>query len=230
MDRIFWFLCCITVTSGCTRIVFNVPQPEGRKTLIAFPESFTGIYSAGEESMDSLIVGNTTVTFIEHSGYEIPLRAIDTMLHITLKDGLLYDAEMMRAEGVPYQIDDSIIRYQYYDRYDVGISDTLVLKESGKYLVVSTNFEDDDLDYWDVVLVRRMNSGNLEISAIGNFKSPGNEDRSGSYDGDLSEFETIAPFEQLAENTFLFKPTPAQFQKLIRKRLFSKKQTYHRID
>ncbi|HET9905588.1 MAG TPA: hypothetical protein VFQ23_03080, partial [Anaerolineales bacterium] len=176
---------------------------------------------------DSLIVAESTVTFVEHSTYELPVDSVDTMLNITLRDGLLYNSDLMLAEGVPYVVDDSVIRYEYHDRHTIGISDTVVVKMSGKYLVVSSNFTDDELDYWDIVLAEKPNANEMRITGIGNLNPPGNDDRSSnSYKGELSDFERIAPIEKLSDDTFLFRPTPKQFKKLVKKNLFSEQQTY----
>lgn len=227
--RIVFCLGVVMFAASCTHVVFDKPQPSDTESLAAFPASYRGIYHVESESMDSLIIDRTLVTFVEHSKYAIPVGDLDTMLHISLKDGLLYDAEMMRAEGVPYQIVDSMILYEYHDRFVLGISDTLIVKQKTKYLVVNSNFKDDDLDYWDVVLVEKMQNGDLVISTNGNLNPPGDETQPATGKGELTYFGKIAPYEQLSENTFLFKPTPRQFHKLIRKNLFSERQVYRQI-
>jgi hypothetical protein len=230
MSRMFVFILSVAIVPGCTHIVFNVPQPAEGESLRAFPESFQAIYRADDETTDSLIVGATTVSFVQHTRHELPLSSVDTMLHITLKNGLLYDATLMLDQGVPYEIDDTLIRYEYYDRFTIGISDTLVLKQHGKDLVISSNLEEDDLDYWDVVLARVLKSGDLLVSTIGNLRPPGKDDHSRSYDADLEDFGTIAPYSQLKDDTFLFSPAPEQFKKLVKKKLFSEKQMYRRLN
>ncbi len=229
MKQLFFYFSIIGLCSGCTHVVFDVPQPNDVKPLTMFPIEYRGVYHLPGEEMDSLVVSESTVTFIEHSTNELPVDGIDTMLHITLKDGLLYNAELMRSEGVPYQIDDSVIRYEYHDRHVIGISDTVVVKQTGKMLVVSSNFTDDDRNYWDVVLVDKPNPDEIRVSTIENLNPPGNESNSGNYNGELSYFEKFAPIETLSEDTYLFKPTPKQFRKLVKKKLFAKQQLYTRF-
>lgn len=217
----------LSIASSCTHVVFDVPQPSDAKSLTTFPESFRGIYYFEKKDQDSLIVSESTVTFVEHSTYEIPVDSIDTMLNITLREGLLYNSDLMLAKGVPYVIDDSVIRYEYHDRHMIGISDTVVVKMCGKQLVVSSNFTDDELDYWDVVLVEKSYANEMRISGIGNLNPPDSADRSSNSNGDLSDFEKIAPIEKLSDDTFLFRPTPKQFKKLVKRKLFSEQQTYN---
>ena len=230
MIRMLLLILCAAIVPGCTHIVFNVPQPADGASLQAFPASFQGIYQADEETTDSMIVDARTVSFVQHATHQLPLNSVDTMLHITLKDGLLYDATMMLDHGVPYRVVDTMIRYEYYDRFTIGISDSLVIKESGKYLVISSNLDGDDLDYWDVVLAQKLNSGNLIVMTIGNLRPPGKDDHSRSYDADVEDFGRIAPYTQLSDDTFLFNPSPDQFRRLVKKKMFSEKQVYRKLN
>ncbi len=229
MKNLLIAFCLLSIASSCTHVVFDVPQPSDENSLTEFPEAFRGFYYFEKKDQDSLIVSESTVTFVEHSSYELPVDSIDTMLNITLRDGLLYNSDLMLAKGVPYVVDDSVIRYEYHDRHIIGISDTVVVKMCGRYLVVSSNFTDDELDYWDVVLVEKPNANEMRISGIGNLNPPGNEDNSANYRGQISDFEKVAPVEKLSDDTFLFRPTPKQFKKLVKKNLFSEKQVYTRF-
>lgn len=226
-----WMLlyCCVCLAASCTHVVFDVPQPADATTLQVFPVEIRGMYSPSSESTDTLIIGLSEVKFIEYSEHAIPVTAVDTMLNITLKDGLLYDADLMRAGGVPYSIKDSMILYHYHDSYTIGISDTLILKQSGNYLVVSSNLADDDLDYWDVVLVEKLSTGNLLMSTAGNLSPPQDKDSARKKKDTVVYYGKIAPYEQLSERTFLFKPTPKQFLKLVKKNLFSEREEYKRL-
>ena len=214
---------------GCTHIVFDSPQPREESSLLEFPEQYRGIFLPESDGLDTLIVARNTVTLVEFDERMLSLASIDTLKNITLKEGLLYDAELPIMHGVPYSIEDTVVRYHYFSRQVIGLSDTLIIKDLESQLVVSTNFVDDIDDHWDVVLVKSANTGDLIIYRIGNLNPSDNHDPSGNYDGQLQDFADITSIEKINENTFMFRPTKEQFLKLIKKDLFSQKETYKRI-
>ncbi len=227
MKNIILLACIITLTS-CLRVVFDVPQPRGVAPLTAFPANYQGIYVHEDESRDSMIIGSNTVTITEFSDRQIDMDALDTTPEITLKDGLLYDADLPEVGGIPYTVEDNVLHYSYSERHTLGLSDSLVIKQAGSRMVVSANFDDSD-EYWDVYLTKITNSGDLQLLSVGNLRTPDSDQDTGNYDGNLEDFNKITPYEKVDENTYLFKPTKHEFLKLVKKGLFSNRDTYHRL-
>ena len=224
MRFVLFFVVAITAAS-CTRVVFDVPQP--RDT--AFPGDYLGAYLV-DNSQDSLIISRSGVTFTEYREEQVSLDAVDTLPHLSIRDNLIYNSDFPQIGGVPYTIEDTLLKYAFTDRHFIGISDTFVIKKSKAYLVVSAKFTEDKIeDYWDVYLVQVNKSGNLIASSTGNLKTPDSENQTGKYDGDLAFFNKITPYERLAEDTYLFRPSKKEFQKLVKKGLFSDDEIYLRV-
>jgi hypothetical protein len=217
------FVACASI--GCTRVVFDVPQPAHRAALEAFPKEYRGVYLP-EEGNDSLIISERAAHFIEYNTIQLPVKSLDTLPQYKLKDGRIYDAEHPDLGGLPYTIHDTMLHYHFTERFTIGLSDTVVIKETPKYLVVSSNFRDDEVDYWDVLLVR-LTGNTLTTLSVGNLKTPTDDDQ-GDYDGNIESFGKIVPYEQIGEKTFLFRPTEKQFNKLVKKKLFAEKEVYRK--
>jgi hypothetical protein len=228
MKTIFFSL-SLLCTFSCTRIVFDLPQPQNAPSIAGFPPKYQGIYLHEEGDRDTVIITMNSVTFIEYSDKELTMRALDTLPNIYLKGDLLFDKHLPALGGVPYTVEDTVLYFSHVQRFVIGLSDTVVVKQMKKCLVVSANFKDDDVDYWDVYLTRMTKGGDLIVRSVGNLRTPDLEGHSGEYDGELDDFAKISQYERIAENTYLFRPTPSQFQKLIKKRLFSQTETYKRI-
>lgn len=216
-------------SASCTRIVFDVPQPRDTETLSAFPAEFQGKYLAEGGSHDSILIDSKVVTLTALVEKEISTIRMDTMQNISLKGGLIYDRSVPELGGLPYVIEDTLLRYSYVNRMDLGISDTIAVKSMGSVVVVNFNDPGDNYDYWDIYLLRLSKNGDLEVSAPGNLRTPDSPEE-GEYDGNLETFSRIVPYERLEEQTYLFRPDEKQFNKLVEKNLFSETETYRRAD
>lgn len=222
-------LIAILATTGCTRIVFNVPQPADERPLSDFPETFQGTYLAPESEQDTMIIGTRTATFIEFVTQTINIAEFAEYPNISLKDGLLYDTDHPEAGGLTYTEQDSAISYSYYTRTSIGLSDSLVVKQSKEYLVANASFESDDSEYWDVFLLKLNDARDLVVVGVGDLRTPEDTDASEPFDGAIADFTPIVPFEKIADDTYLVSPSDAQFLKLIKKGLFSEEALYRRV-
>jgi hypothetical protein len=224
MKTVLFGLCLLALAS-CTRIVFDQPQPAGTDALTAFPERFSGSYVATDGTPGVMVIGRSTVVVPETSSVTLSLDDLAGKPNLTLKDGMIYDSEMPEIGGVPFTIADSTLSYGYVSSYDtLGLSDTLVIKEMGTSLVVSINTGDDDLDYWDVLLLDITSEGELFMTGIANLRTPDSSD-DGEHKGNIEDYAGIAPYERLEENTYLFRPNKRQFKKLVEAGLFSEKES-----
>lgn len=222
-----WVLFAIAGTS-CTRIVFDVPQPPDTPSLSAFPAKFQGSYLSPDSDKDTMYLRAQTVTFVNNGEREIPLYMLDQYPNITLKQGVLTDDDYPGHGDVPYEIVDSVLKYTI-TTYDIlGLSDTVVVKEMDKYLVVNMKANDVEGGGWDVVIAHLDSNGDLVVSKPANLKTPDSKPEN-EHTGNIEDFKKIAPYERLSEDTYMFRTTKAQFKKLIDKDLFSEETTVRRV-
>jgi hypothetical protein len=209
--------------------VFNAPQPPGQEVLKSFPAEYQGTYLAPETSEDTMVIAKTTATFIEFVEETIHITDLSDYPTISFSDGLLYDSSKPDIGGIPYRETDSTISYSYFSRSMIGLSDSLVVKQGKGYLVANARFESDGSDYWDVFLLDLNSANDLLVSGIGDLKTPDDTDDSQNYDGKISDFTPIVPFEQINDDTYLVSPSQQQFVKLVKKGLFSSEAVYRRV-
>jgi hypothetical protein len=187
------------------------------------------MYLSPESDSDTMIIQGTTATFIEFVETTIELSDLGNYPNISIQDGKLYNSDHPDLGGIAYMEGDSSIAFSYFARSIVGISDSLVIKEGKGYLVGSARFDSDGSDYWDVFLLDINNTGDLLMSGIGDLKTPDDTDDDQHYDGVMSDYTPIVPFEQLDEDTYLVSPSEQQFVKLVKKGLFSSEAVYRRV-
>ena len=217
------------ISTSCTRIVFDTPQPADTQPLTAFPTKYQGSYMPEDDSPGILTISAHIVTIPDTRSKSFTLAELKNNPNIKMENGLLYDAELPELGGIPYTIQDSTLSYSYVSKLDtVGISDTLVIKEMGSMLIASLNTAEDSMDVWDVMVLELADNGDLITASVGNLKTP-DSSGGGQYDGSIEDFAKIAPYKRLEEDTYLFSPDKHQFSKLVKKGLFSDRDTMPRM-
>ncbi|MTI38879.1 hypothetical protein [Fulvivirga lutimaris] len=218
----------ITVFSSCTTIYFEHPQPKGDPALKGFPKSFQGAYFVKDGALtDTLFVEKDKFVYPENFKKSLPLASLDTIPTMRIAGNLLYDDTVPIDYGIPFTESNDSIHYDITIKMDKKLSEVLVLKKFGKLLVL--NEKEDKKDYWNTYLIEKLKNGNLQVSAVGNFKPEGVEDKKGNFDGELKDFYSITSFTQLSDDSFLINPDKKAFQQLFNKDFFKKVEVYERV-
>jgi hypothetical protein len=121
---------------------------------------------------------------------------------------------------LPYQVIDDTLVYTARNLVTKYISDSLVIKKFGDYIVLNERVEHQS--YWSTHLIKVLASGDLELRIVGNFKPIDKTESTSKYDGDLKDFSLITNFQKLEEDTYLINPSKKEFKKLVDKGFFRK--------
>ncbi|MEQ8241862.1 hypothetical protein [Fulvivirga sp.] len=214
--------------SSCTTIYFEQPQPSGDPALDGFPKSFQGSYFVKDgDQTDTLFVEKDKFIYPENFKKSLPAASLDTISTMRIANGLLYDDEVPIDYGIPFTENNDSIHYDIRVKMAKKLSEVLVLKKFGKLLVL--NEKEENKNYWNAYLIEKLKNGDLQVSAVGNFKPEGVEDKKGNFDGELKDFYSITSFKKLTDDSFLINPDKKAFQQLFNKGFFKKVEVYERV-
>lgn len=226
--KTFYFLIFFTIIlESCSSIYFVQPQPQSGATLNSFPKEFRGIYIAGGEDKDTIYIKETKYVYPEIFEKHIPTVKLDSLTDIRIENGLLYDDSIPTNKGVRFTITGDTIHYRIKLNLSKFLSDSLVLKKHEGRLIL--NEKEEEENYWNVYLVEKLNNDNLRLSTIGNFKTKRTPNQKIKYDGNLEDFYSITYFQEIDTSKYLINPTDKEFEKLLKKGLFTKWGEYKKI-
>ena len=216
------------VFSSCTTVYFEQPQPSGDPVLDGFPKSFQGAYFVKDGAhRDTLEVQKDKFIYPENFKKSLPVASLDTIPSMRIANGLLYDDTVPIDYGIPFIESNDSIHYDITIKIAKNLSDSLILKKFGRLLVL--NEKEKNKDYWNVYLIEKLKNGDLQVSAVGNFKPEGVEDKKGNFDGELKDFYPITSFTKLSDDSFLINPDKKAFQQLFDKGFFKKVEVYEKV-
>lgn len=216
MKRFFLIGTLAIFMGSCTSIYFEEPQPRFKETLSEFPSNVRGTY----------VMENDTISIKERE-YDYPelfersfsLDEIDSFPEIKFEGELLFDETLPVKTGVKFNINNDTVEYSVKLKLTKPLSEKLILKSHGDYLVLSEENEDVK-GHWEVFLIKKMKGGDLELLTVGNFKPEGIEESNQSFDGDLKDYTAITPFTEIGNRKYMINPTPKELNQLIKKKFF----------
>lgn len=216
----------LTVLSqSCTSIYFSVPQPKGSPDLASFPAAVQGTYTA-DEDLDTLFIIGNGYQYPEEFERRIPMSDLDSVPEITFDGDLLFDSSLPEKRGIRFTISNDTLHYKVRLYVTRQLSDSLVLKKLGSWLILSEREKPDA--YWEVYLIEKQAGGDLKAYAVKNLEVEDSEsDR--EYDGRLSDFYSITNFQKIGESDYLVDPSRRELKKLIKKGLFKEVSRFRRV-
>ena len=221
IDRITFFV-SLVLLSSCTVLYFEVPQPDNQSLLTAFPEQFWGRYLS--EEGDIVTIEASRFIHPEKLSMVLPASRLDSMPGIKIVGDKLFDDSLPDAGPMSFMIAHDTVYYEATFYQSQWLSDSLVLKQMKKWVVVNTKEE----DYWLVYLIS-VTDDSLDVYSVKNLKPEEADDRYG-YEGRISNFTPYTTFKQIDESVYVLDPSKGEFRKLIKKGLFKKTISLKRID
>ncbi len=204
------------LAQSCTSIYFAVPQPKGSPILGTFPADVQGAYNT-EDDLDTLFIVENGYRYPEEFERHIPMSGLDSVPEITFEGDLLFDSSLPEKRGIRFTISNDTLHYKVRLYLTKELSDSLVLKELGSWLILSEREKPDA--YWEVYLIERQADRDLKAYAVKNLEEEDSEpDR--EYDGRLSDFYSITSFTKIGESDYLIDPSKRELKKLIKKGFF----------
>jgi hypothetical protein len=162
-------LTVLVITSSCVTVEFTEAQPAQRKALDQFPEFIQGTYLMAEykysefNNLDTLIIeedGYVGIFANEQSHHLVDLPELD---YVKIKDSLVYRLDRDPNRGYPFTIEDSVLKYKYYESERATLADSMVFKEyKGEYYL---SFREEPGRY-SVILMKPERNGDIGCWAI----------------------------------------------------------------
>jgi len=191
------------IISGCSpTVLFNSPQPAGKKNLVQFPPRYLGEYEAVDDTSFYLLEKNM-IRQRYILDISVPRTEIDTSHDFILQGNIIYKPESGEKFPVTFRNDSVFGKYITYDTTFV-ISDANILRRFKGYYFM--NFKQDG-DQWMVYKLKFTKGGTASLCGI-------------SKDEEMDQIKAIVPVEEIknekGENTkYIIKPAEGDFKKLI---------------
>jgi hypothetical protein len=201
-NRAFLILFCLIVAGCSPTVLFNSPQPAGRKDLVQFPSRYWGEYESIEDSSVYLI-GKFMIRKRNIIDLSVPRTEIDTSQDVILEGNILYVKESGEKTPVTFRNDSVFGTLTTYDT-TFFISDKGILhKYKGYYFL---NFKQEE-DQWMVYKLKFSKDGSATACGI-------------SKDDELDQIKEIMTVEEIKNEKgegekFIIKPGNGDFKKLI---------------
>lgn len=198
----FLVLFCL-IAAGCSpTVLFNSPQPEGKKNLVQFPARYQG----GYESLDDTsyyLVEKFMIRQRNIIDLSVPRTEVDTSQDVILEDNILYVKETGERVPVTFRNDSVFGTLTTYDTSFV-ISDKGILRKFKGYYFM--NFRQDD-GLWMVYKLKFSKDGTASLCGI-------------SKDDEIEQIKEIMPVDEVKndkgeEQQYIIKPEKGDFKKLI---------------
>jgi hypothetical protein len=205
------------IAAGCSpTVLFNFPQPEGKKDLVQFPSRYWGEYEGIEDSsiylIDKHIIRKRNIIDIR-----VPRTEIDTSKDVTLEGNILYVKESGEKVPVTFRNDSVFGTLTTYDT-TFNISGKGILRKfKGCYFL---NFKQEE-DQWMVYKLKFSKDGSATACGI-------------SKDDEIEQIKQIMTVEEIknekGENVkYIIKPEKGEFKKLIDQGHFRECTQYRKI-
>jgi len=200
---ILFLILLFLVVAGCSpTVLFNGPQPEGKKDLVQFPSRYWGEYEGIEDS-SVYLVEKQMIRKRNIIDIKVPRIEIDTSKDVILEGNSLYVKETKEKIPVTFRNDSVFGTLTTYDTTFI-ISDKGILRKlKGNYFL---NFKQEE-DQWMVY--------KLSFSKVGIATACGI-----SKDKEIDNIKKITTVEEIKndkgdEVKYIIKPGKGDFKKLI---------------
>lgn len=198
----FLILFCLIIAGCSPTVLFNSPQPAGKKNLVQFPVRYQGAY----ESLDDtsyFLVEKYMIRQRNIMDISVPKIEVDTSQDVILEGNLLYVKET--GEQVPVTLrNDSV--FGTLTTYDTTffISDKGILRKFKGYYFM--NFRQDE-DLWMVYKLKFTKDGTASLCGI-------------SKDDEIDQIKELMTVEEEKNEKgegqkYIIKPEKGGFKKLI---------------
>jgi hypothetical protein len=212
----FVILFCLIIASCSPTVLFNSPQPAGKKDLVQFPSRYQGIYESFEDS-SVYLVEKYMVRQRNIIDLSVPRTEIDTSQDVILEDNLLLIKETGEKVPVTFRNDSVFGTLTTYDT-TFSISEKGILRKFKGYYFM--NFWQEE-NQWMVYKLKFAKDGNATLCGI-------------SKDEEIDQIKAIVPVEEIknekGEGTkYIIKPAEGDFKKLIELGYFRECTQYRKI-
>jgi hypothetical protein len=209
-------LSCL-IFAGCSpTILFNSPQPEGKKDLYHFPARYLGEY---EEIGDSSIFVLEKYLIRERYPLDIsaPRSEIDTSKEFILRDNIVYISETGEEVPVITRNDSIFGTYITYDTVFCITDENLLRKFKGYYFLNIMN----DKEEWIVYKLKFEKDGRASLCDIS---------KDDEIDG-LKEITTIVEEQNDKGKVikYIIKPEQEEFKQIIKEGYFRDCTEYRKV-
>jgi hypothetical protein len=199
---LFLSLFCLIYTSCSPTVLFNSPQPAGKRDIIQFPPRYRGAYE-GLDDTSYYLVEKYMIRQRNKTDIKTPRLEIDTNKDVILQDNFLIIRETGEKVPVTLRNDSVFGTYIYYDTTFM-ISDKGILRKFKGYYFM--NFKQDE-DQWMVYKLRFAKDGTASACGI-------------SKDDELDQIKEIVPVDEVKNDKgegqkYIIKPGKGDFKKLI---------------
>jgi hypothetical protein len=202
-NRILFPILFGLIIAGCSpTVLFNSPQPAGKKDLVQFPPRYQGEYEAIDDTsfylVEKYMIRQRNITDIS-----VPMTEIDTSHDVFLQDNFLNIRETGEKVQVTFRNDSVFGTYITYDT-TFFISDKGILRKFKGYYFM--NFWQEE-DQWMVYKLKFTKDGNATLCGI-------------SKDEEIDQIKTIFTVEEIKNDKgegqkYIIKPEKGDFKKLI---------------
>lgn len=199
---LFLISCCLIIAACSPTVLFNGPQPAGKKDLVQFPSRYWGEYETIEDSsvylIEKYMIRQRNIIDIN-----VPRTEIDTSKDVILEGNILYVKETGEKVPVTFRNDSVFGTMTTYDT-TFFISDKGILRKfKGNYFL---NFKQDK-DQWMVYKLKFDKNGTATACGI-------------SKDDELDQIKEITTVEEIKNEKgedvkYIIKPEKGDFKKLI---------------
>ncbi len=214
---ISFFILLSMVIAGCSpTVLFNGPQPAGKKNLVQFPSRYQGIYESLEDSsvylVEKYMIRKRNIIDIN-----VPKTEIDTSQDVILEGNLLYVKETGEKVPVTFRNDSVFGILTTYDTTFM-ISDKGILRKfQGNYFL---NFKQEE-DQWMVYKLKFTKDGTATACGI-------------SKDEEIDQIKAVFTVEEIKNDKgegqkYIIKPEKGDFKKLIELGHFRECTSYKKI-
>jgi len=214
---ILFLILLFLIVAGCSpTVLFNSPQPDGKKNLVQFPSRYWGEYEAIEDSsiylIDKYMIRQRNIVDIN-----VPRAEVDTSKDVTLEGNILYVKESGEKVPVTFRNDSVFGTLTTYDTTFI-ISDKGILRKFKGYYFL--NFRQDE-DLWMVYKLKFTKDGSASVCGI-------------SKDNEIDQIKAIIPVTEEKNEKgdavkYIIKPEKGDFKKLIEQGHFMECTSYKKI-
>jgi hypothetical protein len=205
------------IIAGCSpTVLFNSPQPAGKKDLVQFPPRYQGEYEAIDDTsfylVEKYMIRQRNIIDIS-----VPRTEIDTSQDVILEGNLLYVKETGEKVPVTFRNDSVFGTLTTYDT-TFFISDKGILRKFKGYYFM--NFKQEE-DQWMVYKLKFTKDGSATLCGI-------------SKDEEIDQIKAIFTVEEIKNDKgegqkYIIKPEKGDFKKLIEMGHFRECTQYKKI-
>lgn len=190
---------------------FKEAQPKKEESLTRFPSTIRGLYKSATDSTKRLLITADSISF------EIPMVQFALLNELPAKNYKIIDSVLVKPDGTQLafiQKNDTVFFVDFAQSVIFSTSEKRVIKKVDDKYVLSSNTGENK---WDCFLLYKENS--TICIAFFDFDKKVKE---------INENKKIEKIKNGAENYYLGNMKLKEFQKIIDKEYFPRKQYFHK--